>query len=477
MNVIHTNADTFQRDHLGSYGNSWIHTPNLDRFAARSTVFDNAYTGPFPTVPNRHEVLTGRTLFTDHEWAPLPPHDVVLADILGQASYTCMRIADTPHIFQRGFHYDRGFTAWQWIRGQEDDRLHTDPKVVRLPAAPHKLREPERTAKQYLRNVHRRHSEQEYFVAQTMTTAAEWLEPNVRDGPFFLYVDTFDPREPWDPPRSYVDLYDVGYVGDEVTCPVYGYWKDFLDERDLQHCRALYCGDGSLVDRWVGKLLDTIEQIGLLETMAAFCTPDHGFYVDEHGIIGKSIIVPGRGSLPFPLHEEVVRLPLFAHVPGMPGGKRIAAFVQPVDLMPTYPELAGVANSGTAHGRSLLSLSRDEHLTLREFAVSSYAINRPIPGRPSTITTPERCFVYGAPGSRNQGIRTEAVDSLSRPGLVAEITQIPQLCNRVSDPRHEHNVIADHPGVAHELHAAYVQFLETVGTSPENLEPRRYLNL
>ena len=60
MKVICIVADTFRRDHLGAYGNDWIHTPNLDKFASESAVFDNAYIGSFPTVPNRRDVLLGR---------------------------------------------------------------------------------------------------------------------------------------------------------------------------------------------------------------------------------------------------------------------------------------------------------------------------------------------------------------------------------------------------------------------------------
>jgi arylsulfatase A-like enzyme len=477
VNIIHINADTFRRDHLGIYGNPWIRTPHLDRFGARANVFENAFCGSFPTVPNRHEVLTGRYVFTYHEWAPLPPTDQVLAELLGAAGYTTMMIADTPHIFQRGFHYDRGFTAWQWIRGQENDRLHTDPRQVSLPAAPHKLREPERTVKQYLRNVARRHSESDYFVAQTMRTAAEWLERNYREGPFFLYVDTFDPHEPWDPPAAYVAPYDPDYVGEEVIYPVYGYWQDFLTERELRHCHALYCGEVSLVDTWIGHLLTAIEDLGLWETTAVIFTSDHGFYFGEHGIIGKSIIQPGYGSIPFPLHEEVTRIPLLIHVPGIPGGRRIGAFVQPVDLLPTYLELAGVACPATVHGQSLLPLLRGERAALREFAVSSHAINRPVPGRPSTITTERWSFIYGAPGTATPEVRTEAVDSLNRPELAAEITRTPQLYDRLNDPGHTRNVIADYPEVARSLHQQYLRLLEAVGTAPENIAPRRHLPL
>jgi arylsulfatase A-like enzyme len=57
MKVIYMMADTLRRDHLGVYGNRWIHTPNLDRFAKGAVVFDNAYIGSFPTIPNRRDTL------------------------------------------------------------------------------------------------------------------------------------------------------------------------------------------------------------------------------------------------------------------------------------------------------------------------------------------------------------------------------------------------------------------------------------
>ncbi len=63
MNVVLIYSDTMRRDHLGAYGNAWIKTPNLDRLASQSVVFDRAYTSSFPTVPNRLDVLTGASPF------------------------------------------------------------------------------------------------------------------------------------------------------------------------------------------------------------------------------------------------------------------------------------------------------------------------------------------------------------------------------------------------------------------------------
>ncbi|MFW6438136.1 MAG: sulfatase-like hydrolase/transferase [Armatimonadota bacterium] len=60
MNFVIVIIDTLRYDHIGAHGNDWISTPNLDRLAAESWVFDNAYAASFPTIPHRWDVITGR---------------------------------------------------------------------------------------------------------------------------------------------------------------------------------------------------------------------------------------------------------------------------------------------------------------------------------------------------------------------------------------------------------------------------------
>jgi arylsulfatase A-like enzyme len=102
-----------------------------------------------------------------------------------------------------------------------------------------------------------------------------WLEENVECQPFFLYVDTFDPHEPWDPPQWYVDLYDPGYQGEEVIYPQYAPC-DFLSEAEVKHCRALYAGEVTMVDAWVGKLLNRLDDLGLREDTRSSSPPTTG---------------------------------------------------------------------------------------------------------------------------------------------------------------------------------------------------------
>ncbi len=479
MNFVVIISDTLRRDHLGCYGNEWIHTPNLDRFAAESVLFDRAYAASFPTVPNRRDVLTGRFTFTYCDWGPLPPDEVVLAEVMRRAGYVTMMIVDTPHIMAMGYNFSRGFDGWEWIRGQENDAWRTSPRQPQLPCDPRKVR-PGTSLQQYLRNVSARRSEADYFVAQTMTRAAQWLEENLESQPFLLYVDTFDPHEPWDPPQRYVDLYDPGYEGEEVIYPRYGPC-DYLSDAELKHMRALYAGEATLVDRWVGTLLGRIDELGLRENTAVIFTTDHGFYIGEHGLTGKSIITEA-GSGAVPLYEEVARIPLIIRLPGQQAGRR-QAFVQPPDLMPTILDLARIEIPQTVQGKSLAPIIHGEQQKLRPVALTSPSIVHGVRARRFTTVTgddlsgQEWSLIY--PGARvddAQAAESAIVDSITRTERAAYPgTGGPELYHLPTDPAQQHNVFGRRRDIAERLHAEHVRLLEEWGTPEEHLENRREL--
>ena len=457
MNFIYINSDTFRRDHLGCYGNNWIHTPSIDKFAEESVVFDRAYTGSFPTVPNRRDVLTGRYTFTYTDWAALSSEEIVLPQVLRKAGYTSYMVLDTPHIIANGFGYDRGFSGWKWIRGQEGDRFKTDPIKVKLPCDPKKLRGAERTVTQYLRNVSERRSEADYFAPMTMTEAMNWLDENHKWDKFFLYVDTFDPHEPWDPPKKYVDMYNPGYKGEEVTYPLYAPCS-FLTDPELEHVRALYAGEVTMVDTWVGKLLRKIEELGLLENTMVIFTTDHGFYFGEHGLIGKFAQI----------YNEVNHIPLMMRVPGMRSGRRWQ-FAQPCDIMPTILDLAGVEHPNTIHGKSLVEILKGGPNPVREFAVSSCAVvHPPVSDKPITLSAAN--WDQYAFKLKPSTIVTDEWTLIVSAGDLA-----PELYHNAQDPRQQRNVFSENKGVARQIHAKYIAFLESLGTKEEYIAPRRNL--
>ena len=107
------------------------------------------------------------------------------------------------------------------------------------------------------------------MVARTMTQAERWLERH-HDEQFFLYVDTWDPHEPWDAPEYYTGSTGRVTKGSRSTL-AYGNWKKAgLDKDDVDLGHATYCGEVTMVDFWIGRLLAKLDALGLRENTLVF---------------------------------------------------------------------------------------------------------------------------------------------------------------------------------------------------------------
>jgi arylsulfatase A-like enzyme len=462
-NVILIISDTMRQDALNCYGGRWIDTPQLNVFAQSAVRFENAYLCSFPTVPTRHDILTGQYTFTFKSWSPLDKDAVTLQDVLRPAGVYTALVADTPHPFRPKYNYQRNFDFVHINRGQENDEYKTEPARVMLPCDPKKLRGGEKVVSQYLRNVADRRTEEDYFCARTMRRAAEWLENSYKRQPFFLYVDTFDPHEPWDPPKSYVQKYDPDYTGQEVIYPRYDQWRDFLTEAELRHCRALYAGEASMVDRWVGHLLDKIRALGLLENTLVLFVADHGFYLGEHGYIGKSLI-RGDQFQSLPLYSEVCRIPLLAHFPDCQPGT-IECLAQTVNIPATVLDFLGVKPPPSFVARSLWPILQRKENKLSDFVISSPTLSHPgmkvpQPTNRATISDGRWLLVFGSSARTDTIEKTASVDS--QPRLVAPLTGeklAPELYDLKTDPGCVKDIAAGDKGRVTELHRQFVEFL------------------
>ena len=108
MNLILIIADSLRADHTGCYGNKWIKTPNIDRLAQESVLFERAFPEGLPTIPVRRAIYTGNRTwpFKDYQpkkgdtvrhfgWQPMAESDIALAEILTDAGYYTGLISDT----------------------------------------------------------------------------------------------------------------------------------------------------------------------------------------------------------------------------------------------------------------------------------------------------------------------------------------------------------------------------------------------
>jgi arylsulfatase A-like enzyme len=369
MNIIMVMADSFRRDHIGAYGGTKIQTPNLDRLAAESVVFDHAYPEGLPTLPVRTAMFTGNYTLTNRFWQGLTPQDYTLSEVLDEYDYTNVMITDTYHMFKPNMNYHRGFHEYQWIRGQESDAYKTRPHTQDLD----RYLKPEmygnqmvRIVDQYLRNVEGRKGEEDYFSAKVMGQAINWLDENQSLGsPFFLYVDSFDPHEPWDAPPCYLEKYtDPEYRGNWIFSPKGGE-NSWLTPAELEHTRNLYAAEAAFVDEQLGKLLDKIRELGLMENSLIIFLADHGHPLGEHGKMLKMVDQ---------LYSPLLQIPLMIRLPGAEmAGKRIDALVQTVDLFPTIMEFLGFEQENEfLQGKSLLPLINGQCGKVRDFATMGF---------------------------------------------------------------------------------------------------------
>ena len=136
-------------------------------------------------------------------------------------------------------------------------------------------------------NTDQRASEEDYFAPQVFRSATKWLEQNHRCDRFFLYVDCFDPHEPWDSPPYYRDLYYPGYKGKEVMMPTYtDDYRTYLTEDELKRMKANYAGEVTMVDHWFGFFMNKVRLLGLDKNSLIVVISDHGHLLGEKTFTG-----------------------------------------------------------------------------------------------------------------------------------------------------------------------------------------------
>ncbi|MHB0935934.1 MAG: sulfatase [Armatimonadota bacterium] len=368
MNIILVVSDTLRTAELGCYGSTRVQTPNLDAFARRAVRFTRAFPESLPTIPVRRALHTGRRCypFRDYRpvkwdivylpgWQAMDNEEDTLAENLAAAGYQTGFVTDTLPYFAPGFNFQRGFWQWEYIRGQQQDRWRSpfsvpDERLARYGANParsniHGL------VPMHLANTAHVRDEADTSTARTFAWAQRFLEDN-RDGqPFYLLVDCFDPHEPWEAPEAYYRLYgDPNYTGRRIVHCGYAPVDQLgYTEEEVAYVYAQYCGLVTLVDAWFGKLMATLDALGLADNTAVLVVSDHGtnFCDNPRRVIGK----PDNAMYP-----GVMRLPCLARLPGEPGaGTACDELIYNLDLAATVYDLAGVAPAAV-DGQSLRPL-------------------------------------------------------------------------------------------------------------------------
>lgn len=347
MNVIVILMDSLNSHFLKTYGNEWVKTPNIDRLAARSVLFDRHYIGSMPCMPARHDIWTGKLEFLWRPWGPVDPGEVTLPMRL-RGKVVTQLVTDHYHFFERGgetYHID--FDGWEFIRGHENDPWVTQPNDIAVRDC----------FERYRRNMRRMKTEADFTSPRTFQASADWLEDNHHQHErFLLFIDEFDPHEPFHSSEPYNSMYGDEWDDIPFFWPTYG--PNRYTERELSHLRAQYAGKLTMADQWLGRVLDKLDEHDLWRDTLVILTTDHGHFLGEKEWVGKGI---------FPHYQPIAHIPLLIAAPGVPAG-RSQALTTTVDLAATVLDAFG-EEAGGLDGRSILPLLSGEAEKIRNWAL------------------------------------------------------------------------------------------------------------
>jgi len=385
-NILLICTDQQRFDALGCYGNPDIETPNLDRLADESVVFENCYVQNPVCAPSRASLMTGRYV-SGHglhaNGVDLPASHDLFSRRLADAGYDCGLVGKL-HL-----------GACQY--GRSEPRADDGFRVFRWAHDPY----PGSSENAYHRWLRASHPElYESAVASdgqhswdTMPTEAHysrWVGDEAidflrssrqLDRPFLFVCNFFDPHHGFGAPKEYLDRYDPlslprpvtrdGELDDEPPVLAESSQRSYAGhargsaeytDQELQETRAAYYAMVTLVDDEVGRILEALDAADLTQDTIVVFTSDHGEMLGDHQLMLKG---------PF-MYDCAVRVPLLIRWPGVTSPSRRSELVQWVDLAPTFLDAAGQEVPSRYQGASLRGLLTGSDPGWRNWALCQY---------------------------------------------------------------------------------------------------------
>jgi arylsulfatase len=388
-NILFILTDQQRRDSMRAYGNEWIQTPNLDKLADKSFVFENAYVTQPVCTPARASIMTGLYPYAtglQRNNIPLSRDIQTIGDMIDDEYYNA-------HMGKWHLGDDmtaqHGFDTWEAV--EDFQRVRITRKEYRYQEAPYNqwLRdhgvEPPSMSMSYegwvgVAELTEEQTQAGFLGHKASKFISEFPEGNHADQPWMLYVNFFEPHPPYTGPMN--DLYDPNKIdvgpgfrvrpdsgslvnrlrsdyymggGNNPLGEAGGDVHDTTTEEGFRKLRAQYFANVTLVDTQLGKIFESLEESGQADNTIIVFTSEHGEMAGDHGMLEKRS-----------LYEEASNVPFLLYVPWLNNHKqtRIAGSVGQVDLVPTLLDLSGSEIPDHIEGKSLCPVLRgDEDLS------------------------------------------------------------------------------------------------------------------
>lgn len=368
-NIVFLFTDQQRQDSLACYNNDWVDTPNLNRLADEGTRFDRAYTPTAICSPARAALLTGvrphRNGITQNvhcetdlaETWPCYPQQ------LQNAGYN---VGLTGKTHFGGHPRDYGFDG-EFMKGYFYTPDHPDYETYLEerglpPMRVENLRDafPEEGERFQSGAVDDRPTEAAitHYIAERAIEQIEEYATDHPETPFYQSIHFYGPHNPYYLPEKYLNMYDPADIEipeSAIKETLQGKpWAHRTQSKmaglhdipieDWRKMIAAYHGWVTFIDDQVGRILDSLEELGVDDSTAVVFSTDHGAFLTRHKMHDKG---PA-------MYEDIYNIPFIAAGLGLNDVEN--HFVSLLDLPPTFLDLADIEIPQEYDGRSLLDL-------------------------------------------------------------------------------------------------------------------------
>ncbi|MGI9244295.1 MAG: sulfatase [Verrucomicrobiales bacterium] len=370
-NVLFLVSDDLRANTLGSYGDPFCQTPNIDRLAKAGMVFERAYCQGTVCGPSRTSFMHSRYRGSDN---------ITLGQHFKDEGFYSARVGKIFHMrvpgdIIAGTDGNDIPACWTEKFNSPGQEAHTpgDYACLNLNIFTTSLEDRQSTRMPHRMFVSVKYegdgSDQPDY--KTASKTIELLEQHRKDRffiaagfvrphyPMVAPVQYFEPY-PWQkmilPKRLEGDLDDIPAQGIPRSRSAINGIDQFPDNQ--KRMWSAYYASVSFMDAQVGRILDELDRLGLRESTAIVFTSDHGYHLGDHTFWQKNDV-----------HEQVTRVPLIIDAPGHEPG-RSGSIVELVDLYPTLSELAGLELPSKTQGTSLVPVLNDPSTEVKQGAIS-----------------------------------------------------------------------------------------------------------
>lgn len=373
-------VDQMRSDCMSWVGERSVETPYLDTLVNHGVAYTNAYSAVPSCIASRAALLTGmsqehhgRKGYQDGvEWN----YCNVLAKGLSEHGYHTQCIGKMHVYPQRslmGFHnvvLHDGYLQFERNFANEACRhqLHSDDYIQWLKEHCEYASDVMDTGLDcnswvarpwiYEEKYHPTH----WVASQTI----DFLRRRDPSKPFFAMASFVRPHSPLDPPEFYYNMYaskqpdrtpigdwaQENWVCDGKEKPDYNDISGTLSEDNMRRFQSGYYGCITHIDHQIGRMIQALEEYGVLNDTIILFVSDHGDMLGEHRIFRKAMPYEGSVKIPFIISS-------FGKFAEIPCGKKVDAVVELRDIMPTIYELAQIPVPETCDGGNVLRIRED----------------------------------------------------------------------------------------------------------------------